>query len=88
MKISKKESVLFKETHSKWLNESNFLAKLFAMRVKSAVENDKDIQQAVKDADLSLEKTKKSIESRFDGDKEAVKDAIPKDVRKYLGFDY
>ncbi|MEY4278257.1 MAG: hypothetical protein RL377_261, partial [Bacteroidota bacterium] len=41
-----------------------------------------------KDADLSLEKTKKSIESRFDGDKEAVKDAIPKDVRKYLGFDY
>jgi hypothetical protein len=88
MKITKKEKQLFVETHDKWLKEGNFLARLFAKRVTKAVETDKDIQKAVVDADKALEKTKLNIEKKLNGDKEAVKSAIPADVRKYLGFDY
>jgi viroplasmin and RNaseH domain-containing protein len=88
MKLTKKEQKLFVETHDKWLKENNFLAKLFAKRVTKAVETDKDIQKAVSDADVAIEKTRQSIEKKLNGDKEAVKKSIPADVRKYLGFDY
>ena len=88
MKITKKESILFKETHNKWLNESNFLAKMFVNRVKSALLNDKDLKKAIDDADKHLEDTRDQIESNLDYDKEAVKKYIPADVRKYLGFTY
>lgn len=88
MKLTKEQAKLFKETHNKWLNESNFLAKLFARRVAKDVENNKDIQKAVEDADKSLEKTRTKIEKSLSNDKEKIKQAIPSDVRKYLGFDY
>lgn len=88
MKITKKESILFKEAHNKWLNEGNFLAKLFASKVKSALLNDKELKQAIKDADKHVEDARDKIESHLDNDKEAVKKYIPADVRKYLGFDY
>lgn len=88
MKLKKEEVKLFKETHNKWLNESNFLARLFAKKVKSAIEKDVDLKKAVQDADISLDKTRNKIEKLLNGDKQSVKNAIPADVRKYLGFDY
>lgn len=88
MKLTNEEYMLFKETHNKWLNENRFLAKLFAKRVAKSIKNDTAVQKAVADADDTLEKTKASIEKRLDNDKEAVKNAIPADVRKFLGFDY
>ncbi len=46
------------------------------------------INDSKKLAESQLENAKDSIESRFGGDKEQVKKAIPQSVRKYLGFDY
>lgn len=88
MKITKTEAKLLKETHDKWLNESNFLAKFFVNRLKNALLNDKELKKAVEDADKRVEDAREKIESYYDKDKEAVKKYIPADVRKYLGFDY
>ncbi len=88
MKITKTEAKLFKETHGKWLNESNFLAKFFVNRVKSALLNDKELKKAVEDADKRVEDVKDRIEKISGGDKELVKKSIPTDVRKFLGLDY
>jgi hypothetical protein len=88
MKITKEQKRLFVETHNKWLREGNFIARLFARRVAKSIENDPDIKKAISDADKALEKTKTNIEKSLKGDREAVKSAIPADVRKYLGFDY
>lgn len=88
MKITKTEAKLFKETHSKWLNESNFFAKFFANRVKNALLKDKGLQQAVADADKRAEDIKDRIEKISGGDKEMVKNALHPDIRKYLGLDY
>ena len=88
MKLTKQEAKLFKESHSKWLNESSFLAKLFLRTVVSKIKDDKDLQKTIDNADKELEKSRKKIEKIAKGDKEKVKQAIPADVRKYLGFDY
>lgn len=88
MKLNKEQVKLFKESHSKWLNENYFLGKLFLKKVVSAIRNDADIKKAIDTADKELEKTRDKIEKLSKGDKEKVKSAIPTDVRKYLGFDY
>jgi viroplasmin and RNaseH domain-containing protein len=88
MKLTKKEEKPFMEISDKWLSEGNFLTRLFARRVAKSIENDPDIKKAISDADKALEKTKTNIEKSLKGDREAVKSAIPADVRKYLGFDY
>lgn len=88
MKLTKKEAKLFKESHNRWLNESSFLARLFLKQVTSSIKNDKGLQQSIEDADKDLENTRNKIEKIASGDKEKVKDAIPPNVRKYLGFDY
>lgn len=88
MKLTKKEVKLFRESHSKWLNENSFLAKLFLKKVVNSIKNDPEIKNAIEKADKELEKTRTTIEKISKGNREKVKDAIPLDVRKYLGFDY
>jgi hypothetical protein len=88
MKITNEDKKLLKETHSRWLNENYFLGRLFLKKVVSAIRNDADIKKAIDTADKELEKTRDKIEKLSNGDKEQVKNAIPADVRKYLGFDY
>ena len=88
MKLTQKEAKLFKESHNRWLNESSFLARLFLKQVTSGIKNDKDLQKSIEDADKDLENTRNKIEKIASGDKEKVKNAIPPNVRKYLGFDY
>lgn len=88
MKLTKEDRQLFKETYSKYKLKEGILSSLFLRIVGKNIKNDKGIQSAIKDADESLAKAQKTIENRFDGDKDAVKKAIPQSVRKYLGFDY
>lgn len=88
MKITKEDNKLFKETYSKYKLKEGILSRLFLRVLSKNIKNDKDVQKAIKDADDSLQNAQKSIENRFNGDKEKVKQAIPDNVRKYLGFDY
>ena len=88
MKLTKEEAKLFKETHDKWLKEGSIFAKLFAKYVSNKVKNNKDIKSLVAKADNDLAKSRKSIEKTLGGDKNQIKDALPPNVRKALGFDY
>lgn len=88
MKINKQEAKSLKESHQKWLNEAGFLGNLFLRNVVKDIKKDKSIQKAIEDADKSLAKTRKEIEKYADGDKDTIKKALPKDVRKSLGFDF
>jgi hypothetical protein len=88
MKITNEDRKLFKETYAKYKLKEGFIGKLFLSVLGRTLKNDKNIAKAIKDADESVENARKSIEDRFDGDKEQVKKAIPQSVRKYLGFDY
>lgn len=88
MKITNEDKKLFKETYSKYKLKEGILSRLFVRILQQNIKNDKGIQSAIKDADASLQKAQKKIEDRFGGDKEQVKQAIPDNVRKYLGFDY
>ncbi len=88
MKITNEDRKLFKETYTKYKLKEGILSRIFLRILQSNIKNDKGIQSAIKDADASLQKAQKKIEDRFNGDKEQVKQAIPDNVRKYLGFDY
>ncbi len=88
MKITNEDRKLFKEIYTKYKLKEGILSRIFLRVLKSNIKNDKGIQSAIKDADESLQKAQKKIEDRFNGDKEQVKQAIPDNVRKYLGFDY
>lgn len=88
MKLNKEEVELFKESHSKWLAESKFLAKLFARAVKKDIAKNPNIKNAINRADAAIDKARDEIERKFNGDKTKIKNAIPISMRKYLGFDY
>lgn len=88
MKLTKEDRQLFKETYSKYRLKEGFIGNLFLSILNRNLKSDKNIAKAIKDADESIENARETIEKRFDGDKEAVKKAIPQSVRKYLGFDY
>jgi hypothetical protein len=88
MKITNEDRKLFKEIYSKYKLKEGILSRLFVRALQKNIKNDKGIQNAIKDADTSLERAQKTIEDRFDGDIEQVKKAIPDTVRKYLGFNY
>jgi len=88
MKLTKEDRQLFKETYSKYKLKEGFISNLFLSILSRNLKSDKNIAKAIKDADESIENARETIEKRFDGDKEAVKKAIPQSVRKYLGFDY
>lgn len=88
MKLNKEEVKLFKESHSKWLSENKFLAKLFARAVKKGISKNPNIKNAINRADAAIDKARDEIERKFNGDKTKIKNAIPISIRKYLGFDY
>lgn len=88
MKITKKEATLFKESHSRYLSESKFLAKLFTRAVKKGIDKDPNIANAIKSADAAIDTARADIEKKLNGDRDKIKKAIPLSVRRYLGFDY
>jgi len=88
MKLTKEDRQLFKEIYTKHKLKEGFISNLFLSILSRNLKSDKNIAKAIKDADESIETARETIEKRFDGDKDAVKKAIPQSVRKYLGFDY
>lgn len=89
MKINEQDKNLFRETHSKWLNEGGWLANLFIKKASKNIKKDKDIQKAIYDADKFTEKSRNKISNLFKGNKDEIKKALPsKDLRKSLGFDF
>jgi hypothetical protein len=88
MKITKKEATLFKESHSRYLSESKFLAKLFTRAVKKGIDKNPNITNAIQRADSAIDNARADIEKKLNGDRDEIKKAIPLSVRKYLGFDY
>jgi len=88
MKITKKEAVLFKESYNRHLSEGSLLAKLFTKAVKKGIDKDPNIAKAIKKADKAIDNARADIEKKLNGDRGAIKKAIPLSARKYLGFDY
>jgi len=88
MKPTNEDKKLFKETHTKWMNEGSFLSKLFLKTLEKSLKNNSSIKKSIEQADKSLENARKNIEKTAKGDKNLVKKNIPADVRKALGFDY
>lgn len=86
MKVTKKERDLILQTHKKYVNESNFVGKLFKYLLSKKIAKDPNIKNAIKDAEDNLERIRKNVEKK--ASKEDIKDAIPANVRKYLGFKY
>jgi phosphoenolpyruvate-protein kinase (PTS system EI component) len=86
MKVTKEERDLILQTHKKYVNESNFVGKLFKYLLSKKISKDPNIKNAIKDAEENLEKIRKNVEKK--ASKEDIKDAIPPNVRKYLGFKY
>ena len=66
----------------------SLVGKIFAYTLKWRIKNDPIINKAVRDADNDTAKTRKEILELCDGDKEKIKKALPKNVRKSLGFDF
>lgn len=66
----------------------SLLGRIYARILKWKVENDPTLTKMVSNADSELAKSRKDILEHLDGDKEKVKKAIPKSVRKALGFDF
>jgi hypothetical protein len=66
----------------------SIISNLFLSILRRNIKNDKNLANAIKDADDSLVETRKNIEDRLGDDKEKIKRAIPQSVREYLGFDY
>tara|TARA_B110000977_G_scaffold15922_1_gene19436 strand:- start:593 stop:796 length:204 start_codon:yes stop_codon:yes gene_type:complete len=66
----------------------SYIGNFFALLIKKRIKNESKIQDSIYKADISLEITRKKILDTLEGDEEKVKKAIPKRVRKYLGFKF
>jgi hypothetical protein len=80
MKIKPQEQTLFNEIKSKYgLKREGFLTNFFKKRLKSKLDNDTELQQALKDAD-------KELDSLRDYIKKTEKEGrpVPNYVKKYL----
>jgi hypothetical protein len=80
MKVKSQEQTLFNEIKSKYgLKREGFLTNFFKKSLKSKLDNDTELQQALKDADKSLERLKQNIDSL-----EQKGYHIPKELKKYI----
>ena len=80
MKITNEDRKLFKETYTKYnLSENGFLASLFKRKLKNKLDNDIELQQALKDADIELGKIRNFAK---DAERQGVK--IPFYLKRYL----
>lgn len=88
MNITEQERQLFSEMVKKYnLKKEGFLSNLFVKRLSKAVKNDKDIKSSIMKADKELETSRQRILQKL-GSEEKVKEVLPLQVRKSLGFDF
>ena len=88
MNITEQDRQLFSEMVKKYnLKKEGFLSNLFVKRLSKAVKNDKDIKSSIMKADRELEASRQRILQKL-GSEEKVKEVLPLQVRKSLGFDF
>ena len=88
MNITEQDRKLFSEMVKKYnLKKEGFLSNLFVKRLSKAVKNDRDIKSSIMKADKELEKSRQRILQKL-GSEEKVKEVLPLQVRKSLGFDF
>jgi len=88
MNITEQDRKLFSEMVKKYnLKKEGFLSNLFVKRLSKAVKNDKDIKSSIMKADKELEASRQRILQKL-GSEEKVKEVLPLQVRKSLGFDF
>lgn len=69
------------------MKSMSIISNLFLSILRRNLKNDKNLANAIKDADNSLVEVRKNIKDRIGDNNEKIKRAIPQSVRKYLGFD-
>jgi len=79
MKLTENDKSLFKEIQSKHNIREGILSMIFKRNLKKALNNDKELQDALKDADKSLDRLKKNVNSL---EKKGYK--IPAALKKYI----
>jgi len=88
MNITEQDRKLFSEMVKKYnLKKEGFLSNLFVKRLSKAVKNDRDIKSSIMKADKELEASRQRILQKL-GSEEKVKEVLPLQVRKSLGFDF
>ena len=88
MNITEQDRQLFSEMVKKYnLKKEGFLSNLFVKRLSKAVKNDRDIKSSIMKADKELETSRQRILQKL-GSEEKVKEVLPLQVRKSLGFDF
>lgn len=88
MNITEQDRQLFAQMVEKYnLKKEGFLSNLFVKRLSKAVKNDKDIKSSIMKADKELETSRQRILQKL-GSEEKVKEVLPLQVRKSLGFDF
>jgi hypothetical protein len=79
MKPTKKDKLLFKEIQSKHNIREGILSMIFKKKLKKALMNDKELQDALRDADKSLDRLKQNV-----SDLEKKGYSIPSELKKYF----
>lgn len=79
MKITEQDKSLFKEIQSRHNLKEGILSMIFKKRLKKALMGDKELQDALKDADKSLDRLKKNVNNL---EKKGYK--IPSELKKYI----
>ena len=88
MNITEQDRQLFAQMVEKYnLKKEGFLSNLFVKRLSKAVKNDRDIKSSIMKADKELEAGRQRILQKL-GSEEKVKEVLPLQVRKSLGFDF
>lgn len=80
MKLTQEDKNLFSEVVKKHdLKNESFLMRIFKKKLSKELENDKDLQQAIKDGDKMVANLKKTVR-----DAQAKGYKIPSYAKKYL----
>ena len=80
MKVTEENSNLFENIREKHnLTKEGFLTMFFKNRLKKKLDNDVELQTALKDADKSLERLKKNVDAL-----EKKGYVIPAELKRYI----
>lgn len=79
MKITEHDKSIFKEIQTRHNLKEGILSMIFKKKLKSALMGDKKLQDALADADKSLDRLKRNVNSL---EKQGYK--IPAELKKYI----
>lgn len=79
MKLTEENKILFREIQSKHNIKEGILSMIFKKKLKDALMNNKELQNALIDADKSLERLKKNVDAL-----EKKGYVIPAELKRYI----